>query len=252
MLLAIDIGNSNIVWALMEGHKVIHRLRTQTERTAAAEAFAVHIRALLKNCGALRPEGAILSSVVPEVDSAIAEAVQAETGLLCMQVTPSMKIDMPICLDEPETLAGDIICGCVGAKEIAPLPLAVVDMGTATTIVVVDAQGQYRGGAIVPGVKLSLSALTAGTSLLPDLHITAPGKVIATETAESLLSGAVYGAAAMVDGLVLRMERELNASLRTVITGGLGKVICPHCQINAVYDEDLVFRGMAILYEKNR
>ena len=250
MLLAIDVGNTNIVFALLQGEAVQSRYRTRTLRDGTKEDYI----ALLRRSGLLRGNiiGAILSSVVPEADAAVMDAVKALTGLTCLQVTPALRMDMPICLDQPETLAADIICGCVGARTLTAEPVAVVDMGTATTIVVMDREGRYRGGAIMPGVKLGLGALTAGTSLLPDLTITKPGKVIATETVESLLSGAVYGAAAMIDGVVSRMEEELGDSLEIVITGGLGAVVRPYCKRRVRSDEDLVFRGMAALYEKNQ
>ena len=250
MLLAIDVGNTNIVFALLQGDVVLSRSRTQTLRNGTKEDYI----AVLRGSGLLLDgvDGAVLSSVVPETDAAVMDAVKALTGLTCLQVTPALRMDMPICLDQPETLAADIICGCVGARTLTAGPVAVVDMGTATTIVVMDREGRYRGGAIMPGVKLGLGALTAGTSLLPDLTITKPGKVIATETVESLLSGAVYGAAAMIDGVVSRMEEELGDSLEIVITGGLGAVVRPYCKRRVRYDEDLVFRGMAALYEKNQ
>jgi len=250
MLLAIDVGNSNIVFAVLQDGSVHNRYRMETLRTGSKEQYA----AVLQGSGILCEgiNGAILSSVVPEVDKAIVDAVKMSAGLTCLQVTPAMRVDMPICLDQPQTLAADIICGCVGAKMLADGPVAVVDMGTATTIVVVDQEGQYRGGTIMPGVKLGLAALTSGTSLLPEMVIAKPGKVIATETAESLLGGAVYGAAAMVDGVVCRMEEELGYPLKIVMTGGLGAVVAPYCKREVRYDEDLVFRGMAALYDMNR
>lgn len=254
MLLAIDVGNSNTVFAAMVGPEVQGRYRTQTLRQPdAAGAYTAALEAFFAAEGlrAADFDGAILSSVVPEADGALTEAVAAVTQLSCLRVTPSLRTDMPILLEHPETLAADIICGCVGAMRLVKPPVAVVDMGTATTIVVLDKDGAYRGGVIAAGVKVALSALTAGTSLLPDTHISAPGKIIATETAESLLGGAVYGAAAMADGVVERMEQELGYPLATVVTGGLGGVVAPYCRRSVTYDADLLFRGMAALYEMN-
>lgn len=253
MLLAIDVGNSNVVFAALRGTRVESRYRTETLRAGTEEDYRAELAAFFTAGGisAADFDGAILSSVVPETDEAIMAAVRAVTGLSCLQVSADMELGMPVRIDRPETLGSDIICGCVAAKQMVGAPVAVVDMGTATTIMVVDREGACRGGAIMPGVKLSLAALTAGTSLLPDMTITAPGKIIATETVESLLSGAVYGAAAMVDGMVERMEEELGDPLQVVITGGLGAVTAPYCKRPVRYEPDLLFFGMAALYKRN-
>ena len=253
MLLAVDVGNSNVVFAALCDGEVVCRHRTETLRNGSREDYGAALQALLSTgkITAAELDGAILSSVVPEADEAIASAIMQQTGLSCLQVSPAMKTGMPLRIDAPDTLADDIICGCVGAVQLVKGPVAVVDMGTATTVVVVDRDGCYRGGAIMPGVKLSLRALTAGTSLLPEMTVTAPGKVIATETVESILSGSVYGTAAAIDGLVARMEEELGYGLQIVATGGLGSAVLPYCKRTVRYEADLLFRGMAALYEMN-
>lgn len=160
-------------------------------------------------------EGAILSSVVPQVNRAIRSAVRKLTGLECIIVGAGIKTGVNVKIDDPGTLAGDLITGTVGALSMYKPPIIIVDMGTATTIVAVDKDGAYIGGAIVPGVNLSFEALSQGTSLLPNISIEAPRKCIATNTVDSMKSGAVFGTAAMIDGMIERMEAELGQPQRS-------------------------------------
>lgn len=254
MILAIDVGNTNVVLGYLKGTEVRGRSRIVTRRDGDPAAYIADFRHSLQENGltADQIDGAILSSVVPETDEALIGAVREVLSCDCLKVRPGMHTDMPICIDQPDTLGADIITGCVGALADYAPPLAVVDMGTATTVVVVDARGCYRGGAIVPGVKLALQALTAGTSLLPDLSIAAPEKCIATATVDSMRSGAVYGSAAMIDGLIDRMEEELGQKLTVVATGGLAGCIVPCCRRTVAYEPELLLKGLAVLYDKNK
>jgi len=248
MLFVMDVGNTNVVFACMDERRVLHQWRTRTKKEASADYYAEKIRSELVE-GSF--EGAILGSVVPEVNEALCAAARQVTGRDCMVAAPGMRTDMPILLEKPDTLAADIVAGCVGAMTEYPVPLAVVDMGTATTIVVVDGQGCYRGGAIAAGVKLSLEALTQGTSLLPDLEVYTPEKCIATETVGAMCSGAVYGAAAMVDGMIDRMERELGEPMTVVLTGGMAGMVSPLCTHETHCEPHLLLKGLVDLYRKN-
>ena len=196
-------------------------------------------------------EGAILSSVVPQVNRAIRSAVRKLTGLECIIVGAGIKTGVNVKIDDPGTLAGDLITGTVGALSMYKPPIIIVDMGTATTIVAVDKDGAYIGGAIVPGVNLSFEALSQGTSLLPNISIEAPRKCIATNTVDSMKSGAVFGTAAMIDGMIDRMEEELGQSATVVATGGLSGGIIPYCKHEIKHEPDLLLKGLAILYQKN-
>ena len=253
MLLVIDVGNTNIVMGAMDGYTVSCRTWIETDRAADTEAYTRRIREALCSAGltSFAFEGAVLSSVVPSINDALCQAVKNLTGCTCLVVTTAMRTDMPILMEEPDTLAADILTGCVEAKAEYPLPLAVVDMGTATTVMVVDSQGCFRGGAIIPGVKLSLSAMVKGTSLLPDMELYAPEKCIGAGTESAMCSGLVYGAAAMVDGLVDRMEAELGEPMQVVFTGGLSGLVGPHCRRKVFFEPDLLLKGMVRLYEKN-
>lgn len=254
MILAIDVGNTNIVLGYMDGTAVVGRSRIITRRDGDATPYIEDFRRSLHDnhlsCDEI--EGAILSSVVPETDTALINAVREVLHCDCMTVRAGMRTDMPICIEQPETLGADIITGCVGALADYGAPLAVVDMGTATTVVVVDKDRNYLGGAIIPGVKLALQALTAGTSLLPDLSIVAPEKCISSLTEDAMRSGAVYGSAAMIDGLIDRMETELGQKMTVVATGGLAGCVVPYCRRAVAYEPELLLKGLAVLYEKNK
>ncbi len=249
MLLTIDVGNTNVVLGVMEGQTVLHTARIVTD---PATDYTQPVAQALHRFGDLTLDGAILGSVVPEVNASLIAAVKVATGLTTMVVTPELDIGIKLCIPQPETLAADIIAGCVGALALYPLPLAVVDMGTATTVVVIDRDKNYLGGAILPGVKLSLNALIGGASLLPDLELKAPAQVICGETVEAMCSGSIYGAAATVDGLVERMEKELGEPLTVVMTGGISTIVAPHCGRQVAYEPDLLLHGLAYLYEKNK
>lgn len=254
MILAIDVGNTNIVLGCIEQGEIRSIVRIQTRVGETEAEYAIKLRQLLDfyEIDPLGFEGAILSSVVPPVTGALTQAVKKVTGLECMVVGPGMKTGMNVRIDDPGTLAGDIVVGSVAAMNAYGYPCIVLDLGTATTAVVIDRDGCYRGGAILPGVKLGYAALASGTSLLPDISITAPKKVIATNTVDSMRSGAVFGTAATIDGLIDRMEEELGYPCKVVATGGLASSITPYCKREIVCDDDLLLKGLWALWQKNR
>lgn len=254
MILAIDVGNTNIVIGCIDAGTIgsVVRIHTDTRETEAE--YTIKLKEIFYAYGmdSSAFDGAILSSVVPPVTESLRRAVKTLTGLECMIVGPGMKTGMNVRIDDPGTLAGDIVVGSVAAMHFYGAPVIVLDMGTATTAVVVDGKNCYRGGAILPGVKLSYGALAAGTSLLPDISITPPKKCIATNTVDSMRSGAVFGTAATIDGLIERMEQELGERCTVVATGGLASSITPYCKREIVCDDDLLLKGLWYLYVKNR
>ena len=254
MILAIDVGNTNIVLGCIEDGTISSVLRLHTNQHATSFEYTVMLGQLLAfyHVDVKGFEGAILSSVVPPVTEAMKVAVENLTGKSCLVVGPGMKTGMNVRIDDPGTLAGDLVVGSVAAMACYGTPVMVLDMGTATTMVVIDRDGCYRGGAILPGVKLGYAALAAGTSLLPDISITPPKKCIATNTVDSMRSGAVFGTAATVDGMLDRMEEELGYQLKAVATGGLAQAVTPYCKREIVCDNDLLLKGLWVLWEKNR
>jgi len=253
MILTIDVGNTNVVLGCVEDGVVVSRSRLATNTSDLPNDYAMKMRQsfAFDSIDYHEFEGAILSSVVPQVNRAIRSAVRKLTGLECIIVGAGIKTGVNVKIDDPGTLAGDLITGTVGALSMYKPPIIIVDMGTATTIVAVDKDGAYIGGAIVPGVNLSFEALSQGTSLLPNISIEAPRKCIATNTVDSMKSGAVFGTAAMIDGMIERMEEELGQSATVVATGGLSGGIIPYCKHEIKHEPDLLLKGLAILYHKN-
>lgn len=253
MILTIDVGNTNVVLGCVEDGVVVSRSRLATNTSDLPNDYAMKMRQsfAFDSIDYHEFEGAILSSVVPQVNRAIRSAVRKLTGLECIIVGAGIKTGVNVKIDDPGTLAGDLITGTVGALSMYKPPIIIVDMGTATTIVAVDKDGAYIGGAIVPGVNLSFEALSQGTSLLPNISIEAPRKCIATNTVDSMKSGAVFGTAAMIDGMIDRMEEELGHSATVVATGGLSGGIIPYCKHKIKHEPDLLLKGLAILYQKN-
>lgn len=253
MILTIDVGNTNVVLGCVENGVVISRSRLATKTNDLPNDYALKMRQSFEFDGVDYHafEGAILSSVVPQVNRAIRSAVRKLTGLECMMVTAGIKTGINVKIDDPGTLAGDIITGTVGAVALYEPPIIIIDMGTATTMVVVDKEGAYIGGAIIPGVNLSYEALSQGASLLPSIAIEAPKKCIATNTVDSMKSGAVYGTAALIDGMIDRMEEELQSDATVVATGGLSGGVIPYCKHEIHHEPDLLLKGLAILYQKN-
>lgn len=253
MILTIDVGNTNVVLGCVEDGVVVSRSRLATNTSDLPNDYAMKMRQsfAFDSIDYHEFEGAILSSVVPQVNRAIRSAVRKLTGLECIIVGAGIKTGVNVKIDDPGTLAGDLITGTVGALSMYKPPIIIVDMGTATTIVAVDKDGAYIGGAIIPGVNLSFEALSQGTSLLPNISIEAPRKCIATNTVDSMKSGAVFGTAAMIDGMIDRMEAELGQPATVIATGGLSGGIIPYCKHEIKHEPDLLLKGLAILYQKN-
>lgn len=254
MILAIDVGNTNIVLGCIENGEILNIVRMQTGERETSVEYAIKLRQILEfyeiDCRGF--EGAIISSVVPHATGALLEAISLITGVRAMVVGPGMKTGLNIRLDDPSTLAGDLVAGSVAAMTYYGKPVIVIDMGTATTMVVVDRSGCYLGGAIIPGVNLSYGALSSGTSLLPDIAIRPPKSVIGSSTVDSMRSGAVYGTASMLDGMIDKMEAELGEACTVVATGGLARSIAECCSHDIIFDNDLLLKGLWVLYQKNK
>ncbi|MBQ3756513.1 MAG: type III pantothenate kinase [Oscillospiraceae bacterium] len=254
MILAIDAGNTDITFGTIEDGVIGTVARIHTERDYTPEEYGIKIKSLLDYYG-VDPhslEGAILSSVVPPVTNVLRLAVNRLTGLDCLVVGPGIRTGMNVRIDDPTTLAADLAVGSVAAIACYGAPAIVLEFGTATSMVVVDARSSYRGGVIMPGVRMGLQALSSGTSLLPDVALTAPAKVIGTNTADAMRSGAVYATASMIDGMIARMEEELGCACTVVATGRNAPEILAHCRRDIQYDENLLLKGLWVLYRKNR
>lgn len=253
MILAVDIGNSNIVFGGVKDDEIIFEARIRTDSTKTSDEYCVDLKIIL-DVYRVKPEdieGGIISSVVPQVLNSIKTAILKLTGKQVLVVGPGLKTGLNIKIDNPAQTGADLVVGCVAALREHKPPMIVIDMGTATTMIVLDASGAMIGGSISPGVKISMDALTAGTALLPGLQLDQPKKAIGRNTIDCMRSGIMMGAACMLDGMIERMEAELGQKTTVVITGGIAKFVAPMCRREMIYDKDLLVKGLVALYRDN-
>lgn len=256
MILAINSGNTHTtVGCVDQACRVASLFRIPTDRCETEFGYAVRIREILDLQGVDLScfEGAIVSCVVPPVTETLVRAVKLLIGTPALVVGAGIKTGLQIAINDPGTVASDLVAAAVAAKEEYPLPCVVVDMGTATTLTVVDRGGRYVGGAILPGTELSLEALAKEAALLPHIEISAPRHAIGTNTVDCMKAGIVYGAAGSVDGLIDRIAMELGEEPASIVaTGGVSDVIAPHCRHSMIMDDTLLLRGLRLIWDKNR
>ena len=224
MILAIDIGNTNIVLGCMEHDRILVEARMATDLLKTSDQYCVELKNLLSlyEIDPKAVEGVIISSVVPPVLNSCRTAVRKLTGKTPMIVGPGIKTGLSI------------------------------DMGTATTMTAIDKTGTYVGGCISPGPKLSAESLSTRTAQLPAISLDSPKKAIGKNTVDAMRSGVMLGSACMVDGMIDRMEEELGGGATVVATGGIARFVLPMCRRKIEYDRDLLLKGLSILYENNR
>ena len=254
MILAVDIGNSNIVLGGMEGQKITFEARVRTDSTKTSDEYCIDLKNILDIYGVERSavEGAIVASVVPQVLNSIKTAIKKLTGKNSLVVGPGLKTGLNIKVENPSQTGADLVVGAVAALREHKPPMIVIDMGTATTMTVLDPDGAHLGGCVCPGVKISLESLTAKTSLLPGIPLDKPRQALGRNTADAMRSGIMFGAAAMLDGMIDRFMEETGWAFTIVATGGLAKRIVPLCRHEILYDRHLIIKGLAKLYRDNR
>jgi type III pantothenate kinase len=254
MILTIDIGNSNIVIGGVEGENIAFEARLRTEATKTSDQYCVDLKILLDvyEVKVEDIEGSIIASVVPQVLNSMQTAVKKLTGKSSLVVGPGLKTGLNILLENPSQTGADLVVGCVAALREHKPPMIIVDMGTATTMVVLDKNGALIGGCICPGVKISMDALTERTALLPGLQLDQPKKAIGRNTADCMRSGIMMGTACMLDGMIERMEEELGYKTKVIVTGGIARFVVPMCRKEMTYDKDLLVKGLAALYRENK
>lgn len=253
MLLAIDIGNTHITLGLFKDDllRITARLSTDINRTV--EQYAVDLKNILglHSVSPDQVEDAIVSTVVPSVGNTVSSAISLLCHIVPFELGPGVRTGLNIKLDNPAQLGADLVAGAVGALNEYTMPCVIIDMGTATTISVLDFSGAFIGGAITAGVKLSLNALTKNTSLLPSVNLDPPPNPIGRNTVDCMKSGLIYGTASMLDGFIERIEAELGTTPTVVATGGLSRDIISHCKRSIIYNENLLLDGLRYIYEKN-
>lgn len=255
MLLTFDVGNTNITVGGFDEDRLVFTARIASNSDFTEDQYAATVSSVLLLHGVTIGEGdeCIVCSVVPMITEMLGKALRMLTGKAPMTVGPGVKTGLNIKIDNPAQLGADLVAGAVGALAKYPMPCAVVDLGTATTVCALDGTGAFLGGAIAAGVRSTLAALSSGTAQLPGVGIERPKSVIGTNTAECMRSGLIVGAAAMIDGLVDRMEDELGMPFATVVaTGGLAPDVIPCCKRDITVDNDLLLDGLRVIYLKNK
>ena len=254
MILAVDIGNTNIVIGVVDAKKTyfIERLTTTIGKTNLE--YAITLKSILEifHIEPKQLEGAIISSVVPPLNRTIMEAIRKITGITAKLVGSGMKTGLNILMDNPRSVGSDMIVNSVGALSEHEPPIIIIEMGTATTMSVIDKDGHYIGGAILPGLRVSMDTMSSSTAQLPRISLDTPKKVIGKNTIDCMRSGIIYGNAAMIDGMLTRIETELGQKATIIATGGIAKVILPLCSHEIIYDGALLMKGLLVLYEKNK
>ena len=253
MVLTVDIGNTNIVLGGFVDDNLTFVARIATNANKTEDEYATKIKSILALHKVEKKEvkGAIISSVVPPLTRVMSDALKMVYGIEALLVGPGIKTGINIRCDDPSSVGADLICGCVAANTIYGNPALVIDMGTATKMMLIDNTGTFTGVSIIPGVNIALKALASGTAQLPQISLEAPKSVIGKNTADCMRSGAVFGNASMIDGMIDRFAEELGYELKLIATGGLSKTIIKHCKHDIVLDDDLLLKGLNILYKKN-
>ena len=254
MILTVDIGNSNIVLGGVEGDSIALEARLRTDITKTSDEYCIDLKMILDvyNVAPSEIEGTIIASVVPQVLNSMQTAVKKLTGKESLVVGPGLKTGLNIKVENPSQTGADLVVGSVAALREHKPPLIIIDMGTATTMTVLDENGALIGGCICPGVKISMDALTDRTALLPGLQLDQPKKAIGRNTIDCMRSGIMMGNACMQDGMEERMEAELGSKATVIATGGIAKFIVPMCKTPIIYDKDLLVKGLAALYRDNK
>ena len=253
MILAVDIGNTNIVIGCIEQEKIYFVERTSTDIAKTELEYVVEFKILLELYRIDMKEitGCIISSVVPPLNNIVRSAIEKLLHIAPLFVGPGVKTGLNILMDNPAQVGSDLIVNAVAGLQYYGAPIILIDMGTATTISVVDEKKNYVGGMILPGVKVSLDSLVNRTSQLPKISLEAPKKVIGKNTIDCMKSGIIMGQAASMDGMIQRIRAELGYSFCVVATGGLAGCIVPYCREKVIYDDELTLKGLDIIYRKN-
>ena len=254
MVLAVDIGNTNTVVGCFDREKILFIERISTNQRTTELEYAVTLKMALDIHGyrADMLTGAIISSVVPTVTGTMKRAIEKFASIPVMVVSPGIKTGLSIKVDNPAQLGSDLVVESVAGINNYPCPMIIIDMGTATTLSVIDSKKNYLGGMIMTGLAISADALTSHTSQLPKIAFEPPTRVIGKNTVECMKNGIMFSAACALDGLIERIEDELGEKCTLVATGGLASVVTPLCRRDIILDDELLLKGLMIIYNKNK
>ncbi len=256
MILAIDIGNTNIVIGCIDRDTIYFVERMSTDQGKTDLEYAIGFKTVLElyqiDPGQIK--GSMVSSVVPPINNTIQRAIRKILGIDAVFVGPGVKTGLNIAIDHPGLLGSDLVVNAVAAIQDYPTEgsLIVIDMGTATTLSVIDRKKNYIGGAIIPGIRVALDALVGRTAQLRRISLEAPRKTIGRNTVDCMKSGVILGNASMIDGMIDRIEAELGEKAVLIATGGLARFITEHCLHEIIVDDALLLKGLLYIYERNR
>lgn len=253
MVLTIDIGNTNMALGGFIDGRLAFVARVATDTSKTEDEYAALLSSVLALHGVIRSDidGAIISSVVPALNAVVRKAVHFICGVEALLVGPGVKTGVNIHCDTPSSVGSDLICACVAVHHTYGSPALIIDMGTATKMMVLSNKGTFDGVSIIPGVRMGLRALSEETAQLPQVSLDPPTAAVGKNTVDAMRSGVIFGHAAMLDGMIDRICDEVGATLPVYATGGLAHLIVPHCKHSITLDEHLVLQGLRVLYEKN-
>ncbi len=254
MILTLDIGNTSISIGAFDGNELKFTVRLSTDPAKTEDEYASKVYRILSPYGIKNDsiDGAMISSVVPPLNTVIKNALKKVYGIDALMVTSRMDIGISILCDAPSTVGADLLCSCVAAHELYSSPALIIDIGTATKMIVTDKDGSFTGVSIIPGVMMGLDALSGKTAQLPQISLEAPSRVIGKNTVDCMKSGVVFGNASLIDGMIERINEEVGEKLPVYVTGGYAGAIIPHCKSEMTHDPHLILKGLNILYLKNR
>ncbi len=253
MILTIEIGNSTITLGGVEGEEIRFECRINTDRVKTSDTYCIDLKTLFEIYGIELSaiEGVIIASVVPQVLNSVRTAIRKLLGKEPIVVGPGIKTGLDIRLENPGQMGAGLVAADVAALAEHKPPLIIIDMGTATTMTVLDPNGAHLGGCVCPGLKISLDALTTKTSLLPGIQLDSPDRAVGRSTADAMRSGIMFGTAAMLDGMIDRFRAETGWDFTILATGGLAKHVVPLCRHEILFDRHLIIKGLVKLYREN-
>lgn len=255
MILTINIENTNTIVGCFKGNELmfVESISTNSGRTELEYIMSIRCMFEIYGCDIQSVEGAIVSSVVPPVTNVLKSAVKRLIGKDVLTIGPGVKTGLNIATDNPAQVGSDLVANAVSGIMQYEAPMIIVNMGTATTLSVIDAKKHYVGGMIFPGLKMASDSLTKGTAQLPGISLEKPKKVIGSNTIESMKSGVLYSNASAIDGCISRIEKELKMPVKTVVaTGENAKHVVPYCEKKMVLNRHLLLEGLRFIYEKNK
>lgn len=253
LVLAIDIGNTNVTLGGFSQEELCFVSRLSTDSFATADEYAAKIinSLLLYRVDRTEIDSVIIASVVPPINTVFKQAVESVFRVTPMFVEPGIKTGLGIQCDMPSSVGADLICACVAANALYGRPSLIVDIGTATKLMLLNRNGAFAGVSIMPGVRMGAKALAEGTAQLPNVDLRSPNNVIAKNTVDCMKSGVIYGHASMIDGMIDRVHEEQGEEIPVCVTGGLASLILPYCKHQMVFDEHLILRGLYLIHQKN-